>query len=196
MTLRLLSIFVIALVTIVLPCAASLAQVLPLNTPKVPLSLPSDPPTIEPIDDPAARSRIADSLKPDSDPQSKGAHGNKKANATGDPILDDVLGIIRQQGSILDGSVLDPAAADDRHDSVLPNSSRADGVNSESRAQDSVYDVAEQLLRVARLLQRLPGRDAERDELARAMRDQATKLMIDGISRESKASSPDVDLLP
>lgn len=196
MTLRFLPVAVIAMVTITLPCAASLAQVLPPNTTKLPLSLPSDPPTLEPVDNPSARSRIADTLKPDGEPQSNGAHGNKKANATGDPILDDVLGIIRQQGSILDGSVLDPASADDRHDSVLPKSRRTDGANRDSRARDSVYDVAEQLLRVARMLRRLPGRDAERDELARAMRDQATKLMIDDISRESKASSPDVDLLP
>ena len=196
MSLRFSLIAVIMLVTIALPNAASLAQVLPPNTPKVRLSLPSDPPPLDPVDDPAARSQIAESLKPYDAPPASGANGNKKTNATGDPILDDVLGIIRRQGSILDGSVLDPVTADDRHDSVLPDSRRADGANSDSRARDSVYDVAEQLLRVARMLQRLPGRDAERNELARAMRGQATKLMIDGISRESKASSPDVDPLP
>ena len=196
MTLRFLPVAVIALVTIALPCAAPLAQVLPPKTPKVPLSLPSNPPPLDPVDDPAARSRIADSLKPDAAPKLNGANGNRTANTTGDPILDDVLGIIRRQGSILDGSVLDPAAADDRYDSVLPNSRRSDGANSESLSGDSVYDVAEQLLRVARMLQRLPGRDAERDELAHAMRGQATKLMIDGISHESKASSPDVNPLP
>jgi len=101
--------------------------------------------------DPPAQNRIRQALD-----------GKDTAAPTDDGVLDDVLQVIRQRGSILDGSVLDdrqerPAAA----------------------ARDRQALVAEQLLKASRLLQSLEQPDQSRSELIRDMRAEAGKLLSD-----------------
>jgi len=181
-----------------MPATNGFSQVVPQpllvlqSPPSVPFRLPANPPTLMPKDNPAAKSLIADSLKQDEPPT--------ETQPSGDPILDDVLGIIRRQGSVLDGSVLDPKADEALPDTFLP---LKDAGKSESFDRDSVYRAAEQLLRVSRMLQRLRGRDRGRDrdsdELIRSMRLQAAKMLIDATSdasRESRERTPQASVSP
>ena len=175
------------------PATNGFSQVVPQpllvpQPPPVPFRLPANAPTLVPKDNPTAKSMIADSLKQDASPA--------ETQSSGDPILDDVLGIIRRQGSVLDGSVLDPKADEALSDKFLP--SKAAG-KSESFDRDSVYHTAEQLLRVSRMLQRLRSRDRDSDELIRTMRLQAAKMLIDATSdasRESHEKTPQASVSP
>lgn len=148
---------------------------------------------VVPLSD-AVKRRIAEALAKDGDPQEPMA-------STGDPILDDVLNVIRRQGSVLDGSSLDPQkipagealdrslpAADEgvlpRGGllSPLPPAVSPTGEPMISGPEGRFY-VAESLLRAARELASLPGRDSQRNRLIAAMREQATVLMIDEFSQ-------------
>lgn len=80
-----------------------------------------------------------------------------------DPLLDDVLGIIKSRGSILDGSSLDPALD-------TPTSAAGNDRDASARA-------AESLLRSARLLNRIEPRDSARTELVEKMRHEAWRLL-------------------
>jgi hypothetical protein len=86
---------------------------------------------------------------------------------TGDMVLDDVLGIIRKRGSVLDGSSLDQPSSESQS-TVTSNPSR--------RAY-----AAEQLLKSARLLERIDSLDASeqasRVDLIRKIRAEAAKLL-------------------
>ena len=83
--------------------------------------------------------------------------------SSSDPLLDDVLGIIKSRGSILDGSSLDPA---------LEHPGSAAGTDRDSNAR-----AAESLLRSARLLNQIEPRDSARTELVAKMRYEAWRLL-------------------
>ena len=96
---------------------------------------------------------------------------------TGDGVLDDVLGIIRQRGSLLEGSSLDPTAGADRQNAP-PSGHRAT-----AGPTRNAY-VAEQLLKASRLLESVTaGEDAglaaeaDRAALVKRMRAEAVKLL-------------------
>lgn len=131
---------------------------------------PDFPPLIEPTADPAAAERIQRALQ----------------GGTSEPVpggvLGDVIDIIRTQGSILDGSSLDPRMAS-------PESrSRADIQIPATDTVPSTLQAAEALLRSARLLESISNRSAPAiqeqvdllptAELIRQMRIQATRLMV------------------
>ncbi len=91
----------------------------------------------------------------------------------GDPVLDDLLQLIRRRGSVLDGTVLDPSSDFDvpTHD---PNARQA----SDPRAvEDDMAFAAESLLRSARVLSQLGPPDPDRRELITRMRLEAGKLL-------------------
>ncbi|TWU55310.1 hypothetical protein [Rubripirellula reticaptiva] len=88
----------------------------------------------------------------------------KTTSETGDGVLDDILQVIKSQGSVLDGSVLDA--------SDLPAGNRRANVSAHHRAV-----VAEQLLRSARMLFETGPIDDSRGELIRQMRSEAARLL-------------------
>jgi len=169
-----------------------------------PLSVPQSatPQELEqvvvPLSD-AVKKRIAAALAQHA---SQGLASGEVAPSSGDPILDDVLDVIRRQGSVLDGSSLDPKLnvgggsnqslgpimADTRSGvqpgpSVYPELPSADTFS--SHGPDARFHVAESLLRAARELAALPHRDEQRNRVISAMREQATILMIDEFSQVS-----------
>jgi len=99
-----------------------------------------------------------------------------EGQSSGDPILDDVLDVIRQRGSVVDGSILDPMLD-------LKSELQDDG---EWGKLSSVYLAAESLLKSARILEGLSDQSSSRLQLIRSMRSEATKLLIDAVSRESQ----------
>lgn len=80
----------------------------------------------------------------------------------GNGFLDDVLNVIKQRGSILDGSSLDVSTG--------PVPDQADRANRKAL-------VAEQLLKSSRLLQSLGDADRDRQILIRHMRREARNLL-------------------
>lgn len=99
------------------------------------------------------------------------------ASATGDAILDDVIGIIRTQGSVLDGTILDEDV-----EAVLPPGAIASGAPHPDASMVDVseqrYRVAESLLRTARLLSGLPDADGQRQSLVRQLRMEAARCLL------------------
>lgn len=160
-------------VLLALPGALARGQVIPPADIVIPAS-----PSEEEMN--RAKAKIAEFLK-----------NNRQSNparSSGDPILDDVLDVIRRRGSVIEGSALDAGTAEGQ--SLAPGNTAAERRGDysgpgPSSSSDAAYVAAERLLRAARSLQRLAGQDAGNDELARAMRRQAAKLMIDAISQES-----------
>lgn len=148
---------------------------------------------VVPLSD-AVKRKIAEAL-------SRESSAATSDQSTGDPILDDVLSVIRRQGSVLDGSSLDlrsgPRQTDNPQtggvptDVPLPNDSLSEqlpragrrGAKSPDQGPDARFVVAESLLRTARRLASLPGSDAQRQRLVAAMREQATVLMLDEFSQ-------------
>lgn len=148
-------------------------------------------PAVDLNDNPAARARIADMLQR--------AQQNLRLNATqgspndqpssSDPILSDVLDVIRRQGSVLDGSSLDEAPATDMPQDAADSGDSGDLPLDPKLEGDRRYQVAESLLRSARLLQQLGSADPEQTQLIRAMRHRALALMIQSAASE-KTSQP------
>ncbi len=107
-----------------------------------------------------------------------------------DPLLDDVMEVIRNRGSVIDGSSLDPHLADE---SLMPRSTphppsrRADQGNVD---RPSTYLAVENLLRTARLLESMPNNSAH-SGLVHEMRAHASKILIDAISAESAPDQHD-----
>ncbi len=109
-------------------------------------------PTTEPI--PPAKQQIFDALE-----------GKSPAGETSDGLLDDVLGVIRQRRSILDGSSLDFSIDGDAETTGGPTSS------------SSMALAAEQMLKAARLLEKVGASDQDRADLVKRMRAEAVKLL-------------------
>jgi hypothetical protein len=155
---------------------------------------------VVPLSD-AVKRRITEALRKEAQ---AGGRGDVPPPSSGDPILDDVLDVIRRQGSVLDGSLLDvppdelsgraelPSRTPLRFsDSAIPIPESAPpvpGYAGEDRggiAGDARFHTAESLLRAARKLSSLPGGDINRSRLIAAMREQATVLLIDEFSQDS-----------
>lgn len=133
--------------------------------------VPSDfPPHVEPTAEPAAAERIQRALQ------------GGIAEPVPGGVLGDVIDIIRTQGSILDGSSLDPRMASPE------GRSRADNKKPATETAPSAVQAAESLLRSARLIESISNRSAQAigeqadllptAELIRQMRIHATKLMV------------------
>ena len=90
--------------------------------------------------------------------------GDESVKPTGDGVLDDVIQIIKRQGSVLDGSSLDEDQPSKR---VV-----ADPVDRRAL-------VAEQLLKSARMLSVLEQPDDDRRKLIRRMRSEAASLLTE-----------------
>lgn len=174
-------------------CSESQAQLVP----------PPDVPAPELADDATTRAQIVEALR-----NAKAAREAERSNEpgktgsgdgapnSGDMVLDDVLEIIRRRGSVLDGSSLDPANDDAPLIINLPPEPRSGDVP----ASSAVYDAAEQLLRSARLLEKLSRTgdssiDEDRAKLVRSMRSQAGRLLIQAIVRDADSMTPASDSL-
>jgi hypothetical protein len=126
---------------------------------------------------------IPNSLKNNSKTEQKireALQGNA-VQGTGDPLLDDVLQMIRKDGSILRGTQFDPQRLE-RELSV--NSSHAPGVEhseSPSNAGDAEIRAraAEMLLRSARFLMQIGPVDEIRKATADQMRREAVRLLLE-----------------
>ncbi len=119
-------------------------------------------------------------------------------SSTGDALLDDVLDVIRRQGSVLEGSMLDDKLDEDTRelldrsteptDRAVPLADRQEYLLPSEPPMaphpDARFHVAESLLRAARELAALPRRDESSDRLIAAMREQATVLLVDEYSQD------------
>jgi hypothetical protein len=90
--------------------------------------------------------------------------GKSSNGETGDGVLDDVLGIIKQRRSILEGSSLDPIDIDSE------TTEKPGSVSKMALA-------AEQILKAARLLENVGRPDQDRADLVKRMRAEAVKLL-------------------
>ena len=139
------------------------------------VDLPTELPRVEsiapPIDgtQPAGHPRIPGNLAPlrRADPLAQrkireALEGRRLGGSSGNVMLDDILNIIQTEGSILDGSVLDPDQDD------VPQSS-----DESARAL-----AAERLLRASRTLEQL-GDDHARASLVKQMRSEAARLLTE-----------------
>ncbi len=104
--------------------------------------------------------------------QIRNALEGKSNGPTGDGVLDDVLGLIKNQGSILDGSVLDNKT--ELNSSPQTAIDRSADIEIDRRAR-----VAEELLRTARLLIEVGPVDQARAELVASMRREAIRLLTE-----------------
>lgn len=172
-----------------------------------PLTLPTDPAVgssgvqqvVIPLSDEVRRRIEAALRRPAADDQGRPL----PPATTGDPILDDVLEVIRRRGSLLDGSSLDPQAeslADElpapppalpplRRQPWSPSDRMSEGLGRDDADElpgvvnrDARFDAAEALLRAARKLATLPGGDEGAQRLIAAMRERATMLLLDEFS--------------
>ncbi len=137
----------------------------------------SQPPASFP-ENQAALSRIAEMLqRSGADAHSFPSDGQSPPSA--DPLLNDVLEIIRQRGSVLNGSSLDEP--EQTHDSLHSDDLPMQGGEPGAVARDPSehrYRTAESLLRSARLLGQIAAQDPEQQSLVRAMRQRALVLLI------------------
>jgi hypothetical protein len=90
--------------------------------------------------------------------------GELPATPTNDGVLEDVLQVIKQRGSVLDGSVLD----------AEPDQSPAPPAKAFTATL-----AAEQLLKAARLLEKTGPLDQDRAELVKSMRAEAVQLLTE-----------------
>ncbi len=118
----------------------------PPSAAKLPAELPAEFPS-------PAKQKIRDALD-----------GKSPDGETGDGVLDDILGIIKQRRSILQGSSLDPIDSD---------SETTGGPHSVSK----MALAAEQILKAARLLENVGRPDQGRADLVKRMRAEAVKLL-------------------
>jgi hypothetical protein len=151
-------------------------------------SLPSQAPSADPLDapvapiDPDVKAKIMQSIA-----ESLRAEPDKAvAPATDDPVLEDVLSIIRNRGSVLQGSALDPSATPDTTSKYSPE----DQATGDVAPSAAVYVACEQLLRTARQLSKLPAPNASRTNLIREMRREAARMLIEAISLETATLTP------
>lgn len=116
--------------------------------------------------DPAAKKKIERALR-----------GEDVSSAGADPVLDDVLKIIREQGSVLEGTVLESDRGAETRPAGQNLAPRA-GVSADQphRARRQAR-VAEMLLKTSRLLERLEPAGAPRGRLITDMRAEAARLL-------------------
>lgn len=131
--------------------------------------------------------------------------GRGDPRETGDPILDGVLDLLRNRGSVLDGSPLDPRSEESglrplpdaapmpgagpapewvpyregqSHPRSIPRPAPTEKASAPGAADDaSRYLLAEQLLRTARLLAAQPPGDAQRQQLIDDLRNEAARCL-------------------
>lgn len=117
-------------------------------------------------DDPDAKKKIEQALR-----------GEDTSSGGSDPVLDDVLRIIRRQGSVLDGTVLDSngKAASSRAGET-PAMGAAVPADPSPKVRRQAH-VAELLLKTARRLEQLGPVDATRRRLVTGMRAEAARLL-------------------
>ena len=96
--------------------------------------------------------------------------GGNAMPQTNDGVLEDILGVIRREGSILDGSMLDDPLASAKTPTASPNALPQSTIEQRAIA-------AEQLLRAARLLSSVDPSETSQ-KLVTAMRNQATDLLL------------------
>lgn len=94
--------------------------------------------------------------------------GSFSPEGTGDGVLDDMIEVIKQRGSIVDRFPKDPT--------VVRGAEVPAGVTDGEFAARQVI-AAEQLLRAARLLEKVPRLDPQQVALVRQMRSQAGRLL-------------------
>lgn len=160
----------------------SLAIILPLFAATVGWA---DPPDESAGDDPAPPSQfipLPESPLPESSsPIDPAVDRIREALQSGqvDPapgLLGDVLQVIREKGSILDGSILDPRLE------LVPDDEPTARAASKARPTQNVSETvktAELLLRSARRLESFGGGDAQCARLIHQMRIQATSMLAD-----------------
>ncbi|QDT10634.1 hypothetical protein [Planctomycetes bacterium K23_9] len=103
---------------------------------------------------------------------------------TGDGVLDDVLQIARQRGSILDGSSLDvDLDSSQESDPSAKHSNRPSGKQS---AVTEACRTAESLLKSARLLEKMATLDDDQVNLIRQLRRQSLRLLSEQIATDAK----------
>ena len=94
-----------------------------------------------------------------------------------DPLLVDVLSVLKSRGSVLDGSVLDEKTQADRDQitthSVINNPAQI----AENERALRQLKATEALLRAARLLERVGETTSEQAKLIKQMRAQSTRLL-------------------
>jgi hypothetical protein len=182
-------------------CTDSFAQIVPPRDSFVQIVPPPDAPAPELADDAKTRAQIVEALR--NAKAARDAGQTIEPGNTGNMVLDDVLEIIRRRGSVLDGSSLDPANDDapliitlplEPSDGREPLGGR-ESLSGDVPAASAVYDAAEQLLRSARLLEKLSRAgdlpiDEDRAMLIRSMRGQAGRLLIQAIAREAESVTP------
>ena len=103
----------------------------------------------------------------------KALNDDPDVRGTGDPMLEDVLQIIEQRGSVLDGSSLDPKAdesAAENGPGTTTDANDADQAASKTRT-------AERLLKAARCLEEIQPLDETRRELVNRMRRETVRLL-------------------
>ncbi len=100
---------------------------------------------------------------------------------SGDPMLDDLLELLRTRGSVLDGSLLDPQVPADQ---PRPPSDLRDerAVTSGNVLVSKSYALAEQMLKIARRLEGVGDDSGSRAALVVLLRREATRILIDEIS--------------
>jgi len=91
--------------------------------------------------------------------------GKLPVQETGGGILGDVIGVIQERRSVLEGSSLDPSVGNTKATPIAARSKRA--------------HAAEQLLRASRLLEELDATDQERTDLVHRMRAEAVKVLLE-----------------
>lgn len=107
----------------------------------------------------AEQDRVQESIR-------RALQGGSEPAPHSEPLLQDVLDLIKQQGSVLDGSSLNMPDAD---------ASTTKGAT----GSEAYYRTAESLLKAARLLNALPKTgDTRREQLVHQMRNEARQCMI------------------
>jgi hypothetical protein len=120
---------------------------------------------------------IAQTLPPSSDTEEKirQALDGKATDETGDGVLDDVLGVIKSRGSILDGSSLDPDAP--LSDPPASGQQSAAAKHPSDSTDREKSRAAELLLKTARKLEEIRPGNRSRREMVKKMRSEAVKLL-------------------
>ncbi len=96
--------------------------------------------------------------------------GRLPSGETGNGVFDDLVSVIRKQGSVLDGSSLDPKLLEDDANVFGNTTAPADARSENAHA-------AEQLLKASRLLEQIGSTAIDRSELIANMRVEAGKLL-------------------